>query len=109
MTTGNRAAPLLAEILATVAVAMIHRPGEDALPFLLLALPVMAMAPASATVTAVATLALLTLTAMSSRTPAGRTPASAASPAFTPSGTSGRVIRSYIHVALVFRYYPLYG
>jgi hypothetical protein len=81
---------------------MVHGTGEDTLSFLLLALAMVAVSTASASATMTAVPALSLLAAMSSRTPAGCTTAPAASPAFTSPGTSGGVIRSYVHVILVF-------
>jgi len=70
---------------------------------LLLALAVVTMTAASSTVSAMATLSAVTLLSLSAlaRTASGPTTPTATS-AFTAPGTSGGVIRSYIHLALFF-------
>lgn len=106
MPSGHRSTTLFSKALSAIAVAMVHRPGEDAMAFLLLALTMAAMSTASAaTMTALASLASLTLLPSGSTVPtwpSGRTSATTAPSAFTSPGTSGGVVRSNIHVTLFF-------
>lgn len=114
MSAGNAAAAVLLlstkATLVAIAVAMVHRTRKHALLVLLVlfALAMLAMTAASAVVTLTLVSTATTLATVSVRT-SGRTPASAAPSAFAASGTSGGVIRSYIHVTLLIRFYPLAG